>query len=88
MSTTLAPEVITEEEDVDEVTILVPDKEEFTACDACGHRSYVYVFVQPALLSYCGHHATKYEDKLRAQGTFVADYRETLLGEKRTQGEP
>jgi hypothetical protein len=84
--TTLAPEATTEEQDVD--SILVPDKQEFTACDTCGHRSYVYFFVAPSLLAYCAHHGTKYEEKLKLAGTLVADYRDELLNEKRTQGEP
>lgn len=83
---TLEPVVITEEEDVDSYD--VPDKEEFSACDACGHRSYLFYFAFNTLLSYCYHHGNKYEDKLKESGELLADYRETLYGEKRTQGQP
>lgn len=34
-------------------------------CDSCGAQAYVRVTVHGSELLFCGHHATKYENKLR-----------------------
>lgn len=41
----------------------------FHACDGyeCGMRSYYFVTINGTELSYCGHHATKYEVGLLAK---------------------
>jgi len=54
----------------------------FHACQAkdCGVWSYYFAEVNGAVLSYCGHHATKYEVGLLAasQGN-VKDFRHAIL---------
>lgn len=46
----------------------------YTPCDACAHRSYVFVSLPSGLeLSYCAHHGRAYSESLRAQGAYIVD---------------
>lgn len=38
-------------------------------CDSCGAQAYIAADVNGSELLFCGHHARKYEEKLRAIAT-------------------
>jgi len=61
MSTVTAAQIVTE------ATCPVPPGV-FRACDGkdCGHRSYYFADINGTIMSYCGHHGTKYEVNLLA----------------------
>lgn len=42
-------------------------------CDACGAQAYVRVQLPLGEFLFCGHHAAKHADKLRAQATHWHD---------------
>ena len=44
-------------------------------CDACGVRSFYYATVNGTVMSYCSHHATKYEVNLLAVASKIVDLR-------------
>lgn len=48
--------------------------EEYSPCDACGVRSYVFATLRSGLeLSYCRHHSIEYLPALIASGAKVID---------------
>lgn len=52
-------------------------------CDTCGAKAYVAAVVNGTELLYCGHHGTKYEQRLRTVATSWLDERPKLLEEAR-----
>lgn len=49
-------------------------------CDACGAQAYVAATVKGSELLYCGHHATKFEAKLKPLASIWHDERSKLNG--------
>lgn len=47
-------------------------------CDSCGSQAYVWLNGVTGDLLFCGHHFTKYEDKLRAYAFEIIDERYKL----------
>jgi hypothetical protein len=59
METTAAPPDI--------VPYATEKNDRFVACDACGNKSWYFVKISGTDMSYCGHHATKFEVNLLAK---------------------
>ncbi len=49
-------------------------------CDACGAQAYVAATVKGSELLYCGHHANKFEAKLKPLASAWHDERSKLQG--------
>lgn len=49
-------------------------------CDTCGAQAYVAAEVNGSELLFCAHHATKYEQKLKAVASSWHDERSKLAG--------
>lgn len=67
--------------------------DQFYACDgsfqvnefqrvSCGARSYYFALVRGVQLSYCGHHANKFEVGLLPIATKIIDHRHLILPDK------
>lgn len=51
-------------------------------CDSCGAQAYVSVKFAAGELLFCGHHATKYEEKMAETFLDMVDERWRLTGER------
>lgn len=55
----------------------------FATCDACGLsvRAYVHVQMDAGEITYCGHHADRFEEQIVLQGGKIThDFRYVLRG--------
>ncbi|MDI2098019.1 DUF7455 domain-containing protein [Ruicaihuangia caeni] len=62
----------------------LPARPELTAldrCDSCGAQAYVRVTLESGELSFCAHHAAKFEQKLRPVALEWHDETDRLLAE-------
>ena len=48
------------------------------SCDTCGARAFYFAVVNDVDLAYCGHHATKYEERLLAVASKTVDLRHMI----------
>lgn len=48
-------------------------------CDLCGARAYVQASFESGELLFCGHHASKFDTKIRESAIVVVDERSFIL---------
>lgn len=70
-------------------TMLIQEKQERVLnlqdrCDSCNSQAFVLVKLLNGTLMFCGHHYTKYSDKLNNESYEIIDERE-YINEKPSQ---